>query len=215
MRLRKEHGVIDKLMEHPDLCLIQNDVIEQVDWEKTFGNTQPIHAEIGMGKGQFIIEKALKYPNVNFVGIELREQVLLRAVKKASEHNLNNLRFLLTNANNLTDIFKENSLDKIYLNFSDPWPKKRHYKRRLTYRDFIKIYNLILKEDSWVEFKTDNLILFQFTLNELAELQLPMKLITLDLHQDDRFEGNIMTEYEEKFSNRGSKIMSVSFMTHR
>lgn len=215
MRLRKEHGVIDKLMEHPELVLIQYDVIEQVEWEMVFGNSQPIHVEVGMGKGQFIIEKALSHPDINFIGVELRDQVLLRAVKKASKHSLSNLRFLLTDAKNLTDIFKENSLDKLYLNFSDPWPKKRHFKRRLTYRDFIRIYDLILKEDSWVEFKTDNLILFQFSLNELAELRLPMKLISLDLHQDDRFEGNIMTEYEEKFSNKGNKIMSVSFMTHR
>lgn len=215
MRLRKEHGVIEVLEQHPEWCLIQWEPEACVDWRSVFGNDHPIHVEVGAGKGQFLIEQALKHPETNFVGVELRDQVLLKAVKKASRHEIRNLRFLLTNAVLLTQLFEPDSIEQLYLNFSDPWPKKRHYKRRLTYRDFIRIYDVILKKDSWVEFKTDHLGLFQFTLNELAQLGLPMERISLDVHQDDRFEDNIMTEYEEKFSKKGNRIMAVRFQTHR
>jgi tRNA (guanine-N7-)-methyltransferase len=213
MRLRKEHGIEEKLKSYPNLVILQEEP-EKVDWEDVFGNGHPIKIEIGTGKGRFIVELAEKNPQINFIGIELRDQVLLRAVMKADDRKLTNIRFMPANAKDLKEIFEEKSLDGIYLNFSDPWPKKRHLKRRLTHRDFISLYNVILKEDSWVEFKTDNVVLFQFTLNELAELRYPMRKISLDVHEDDRFEDNIMTEYEEKFSKKGNRIMSVNFQTH-
>lgn len=214
MRLRKEHGVIKKLKEYSSMVIIQEEP-EIINWKAEFKNNRPIRVEVGTGKGQFIIEMAKRNPEINFIGIELREQVLIKAVKKASEYNMDNLKFLLTNAINLADIFEASSINRLYLNFSDPWPKNRHYKRRLTHRNFIEIYNVILESNSWVEFKTDNIILFQFTLNELAELKFPMKKITLDLHNDIDFENNIMTEYEEKFSEKGNKIMSVTFQTRK
>ena len=212
MRLRKEHGVIEKLKNFSPIVIVQEEP-EIINWKEKFKNNRPIRVEVGSGKGQFIIEMAKKNPEINFIGIELRDQVLLKAVKKAAEYNLDNLKFLLTNAINLADIFEPKSINRLYLNFSDPWPKKRHYKRRLTHRNFIEIYNVILESNSWVEFKTDNIILFQFTLNELADMKFPMKEISLDLHNDSKFENNIMTEYEEKFSKKGNKIMSVTFQT--
>ena len=214
MRLRKEHGVKEKLEEHKDLVVFLEES-KKMELEGLFNNDNPIKAEFGIGKGRFIIEMAKRNPDVNYIGIELRDQVLLKAVKKANEEKIKNIKFLVANIENITDIFEENSLDGIYLNFSDPWPKKRHFKRRLTYREFISKYNMILKENSWIRFKTDNISLFQFTLNELAELRLIMKEISLDVHEDDRFIDNIMTEYEEKFSKKGNKIMSVTFMPHQ
>ncbi|MEA3423777.1 MAG: tRNA (guanosine(46)-N7)-methyltransferase TrmB [Bacillota bacterium] len=214
MRLRKEHGVKEKLEEHKKYVIFR-DESRIIDLEGVFDNDNPIKAEFGTGKGRFIIEMAKRNPDINFIGVELRDQVLLKAVKKAKEGKIKNVKFLVANIENITDIFKENSLDGIYLNFSDPWPKKRHFKRRLTYREFLNKYNVILKENSWIIFKTDNISLFQFTLNELAELRLIMKEISLDVHEDDRFLDNIMTEYEEKFSKKGNKIMSVTFMPHQ
>lgn len=214
MRLRKEHGVKEKLEEHKDFVIFLEES-KKIDLESAFNNDNPIKAEFGTGKGRFIIEMAKRNPDVNYIGIELRDQVLLKAVKKADEEKIKNIKFLVANIENITDIFEENSLDGIYLNFSDPWPKKRHFKRRLTYREFIGKYNIILKDNSWIRFKTDNISLFQFTLNELAELRLIMKEISLDVHEDDRFIDNIMTEYEEKFSKKGNKIMSVTFMPHQ
>ncbi|MBN2259397.1 MAG: tRNA (guanosine(46)-N7)-methyltransferase TrmB [Clostridiales bacterium] len=213
MRLRKEQGVLEKLMEYKELMIFRKET-ERLDLRKIFMDELPVKAEFGTGKGQFIVEMAKRNPEINFIGVELRDQVLLKAVKKASDENIKNVKFLIADVNEIDAIFEENSLDGLYLNFSDPWPKKRHYKRRLTYRDFIRKYDFILKDDSWIEFKTDNLLLFQFTLNELADLKLPMRKISLDVHLDSRFEDNIMTEYEDKFSRNGNKIMSVTFKAH-
>ena len=214
MRLRKQQGVKEKLSQYPETVILLEEP-EIVSWDDIFEKKQPIKLEIGTGKGNFIIEMARQNPSINYIGMELRDQVLLKAVKKALEYDLKNLKFLVADANNIEQLFSPESINGIYLNFSDPWPKKRHYKRRLTYRGFIEKYNMILQRDSWVIFKTDNLTLFQFTLNELAAVGLPMKKITLDLHNDVEFDNNIMTEYEEKFSNLGNKIMSVTFQTHK
>lgn len=214
MRLRKQQGVKEKLSQYPETVILLEEP-EIVPWDDLFEKKQPIKLEIGTGKGNFIIEMARRNPSINYIGMELRDQVLLKAVKKALEYDLKNLKFLVADANNIEQLFSTESVDGIYLNFSDPWPKKRHYKRRLTYRGFIEKYNMILQSDSWVVFKTDNVTLFQFTLNELAAVGLPMKRITLDLHNDVEFDENIMTEYEEKFSNLGNKIMSVTFQTHK
>ncbi len=214
MRLRKQQGVKEKLSQYPEMVILMEEP-QIISWNDIFEKKQPIKIEIGTGKGNFIIEMAKNNPSINFIGIELRDQVLLKAVKKVLEFDLKNLKFLVADANNIDKLFIPKSIAGIYLNFSDPWPKKRHYKRRLTYRGFIEKYNMILESDSWVIFKTDNVTLFQFTLNELASVGLPMKKITLDLHNDLEFKDNIMTEYEEKFSSLGNKIMSVTFQTHK
>lgn len=214
MRLRKKHGVVEKLNEFDELVIIQSEP-KIIDFNELFGNARNVMVEFGIGKGKFISELAKENPDINYIGVEQSDQILLKAVQKAKENGLENVRFLLANVFNVDKIFNENSVERVYLNFSDPWPKKKHYKRRMTYREFIAKYDLILKEDGVVIFKTDNESLFKYTLSELEELGLPMKNITFDLHNDERFSNNIMTEYEEKFTKLGSKIMSVTFKTHK
>ena len=179
------------------------------DWNKIFGNDRPIYIEIGMGKGRFIIDNALRYPDINFVGIEKYSSVLLRALQKldAMETVPSNLRFLCIDAKEITEYFDKGEVDRIYLNFSDPWPKDRHAKRRLESRQFLERYSHILKDNGKIEFKTDNNDLFDFALEEVEAAGWKMLSFTRDLHNDDVLsEGNVMTEYEEKFSAMGNPI---------
>ena len=176
-------------------------------WHEIFGNEQPLHIEIGMGKGKFIHTMAKLNPQINYVGIEKYSSVLLRAVQKMEEEELPNLRFLRMDAEDITKVFGRGEVDKIYLNFSDPWPKDRHAKRRLPSREFLARYDKILKKDSKLEFKTDNRDLFDFAVEELEPAGWKAEVITYDLHADAKLvEGNIMTEYEEKFSSMGNPI---------
>lgn len=174
-----------------------------------FGNNNPIHIEIGMGKGQFIVEMAKRHPDVNYIGIERYSSVLLRALQKmdALEEKPDNLKFMCIDAKEITEIFGPEEIDRIYLNFSDPWPKDRHAKRRLPSKEFLKLYDQILKKDGQLEFKTDNRGLFDFAVSELDIAGWKAKEITYDLHHDEKMnEGNVMTEYEEKFSSKGNPI---------
>lgn len=176
-------------------------------WNKEFGNDNPIHIEIGMGKGQFIIENARRNPEINYIGIEKYSSVLLRAVEKMTEEELPNIRFIRFNAEEITNIFDEGEINRIYLNFSDPWPKERHAKRRLTSRQFLARYKVILEPEQTIEFKTDNRLLFDFSLEEAKESNWSILACTYDLHHDEKLcEGNIMTEYEAKFSSMGQPI---------
>ncbi len=181
-------------------------------YHMVFGNDHPIYIEIGMGKGKFIMEMAKKYPNINFIGIEMYSSVLLRALQKmdmlkAEEKAPENVRFLCMDARKLKDVFAPGEIDRIYLNFSDPWPKDRHVKRRLPSRQFLSIYNVILKPEGKLEFKTDNRDLFDFAIEELEPAGWKAEVITYDLHNDSVLcEGNVMTEYEEKFSAKGNPI---------
>ena len=172
-----------------------------------FSNDKPIRIEIGMGKGQFIYEMAKQNPDINFVGIEKYSSVLLRAIQKMEEEPLPNLIFIRMDAEDITDVFDAGEVDKIYLNFSDPWPKDRHAKRRLESRQFLKRYETILKDAGFIEFKTDNNDLFDFALEEVEAAGWKMIAFTRDLHHDEKLnEGNIMTEYEAKFSAMGNPI---------
>ena len=172
-----------------------------------FSNDKPIRIEIGMGKGQFIYEMAKQNPDINFVGIEKYSSVLLRAIQKMEEEPLPNLIFIRMDAEDITDVFDAGEVDKIYLNFSDPWPKDRHAKRRLESRQFLKRYETILKDAGFIEFKTDNNDLFDFALEEVEAAGWKMIAFTRDLHHDEKLnEGNIMTEYESKFSAMGNPI---------
>ncbi|MBP5529668.1 MAG: tRNA (guanosine(46)-N7)-methyltransferase TrmB [Lachnospiraceae bacterium] len=172
-----------------------------------FSNDKPIRIEIGMGKGQFIYELARQNPDINFVGIEKYSSVLLRAIQKMEEEPLPNLIFIRMDAEDITDVFDAGEVDKIYLNFSDPWPKDRHAKRRLESRQFLKRYETILKDGGFIEFKTDNNDLFDFALEEVEAAGWKMIAFTRDLHHDEKLnEGNIMTEYEAKFSAIGNPI---------
>ena len=172
-----------------------------------FGNDNPIQIEIGMGKGKFIYELARKNPFINFIGIEKYSSVLIRAIQKMEEEPLANLMFIRMDAEEITEVFSEHEVEKIYLNFSDPWPKDRHAKRRLESRQFLERYKVILKEGGVIEFKTDNNDVFDFALEEVKEAGWKLLAVTRDLHSDPVLnEGNIMTEYEAKFSEMGNPI---------
>jgi tRNA (guanine-N7-)-methyltransferase len=172
-----------------------------------------VHIEIGMGKGKFIISLALRNPDINYIGIEKYSSVLVRALGKVKELEINNLRFIRMDAENLSEVFSPNEVDKIYLNFSDPWPKDRHAKRRLTSTTFFGRYNQVLNPEGRVEFKTDNRALFDFSLEEIPMAGWKIEAFTFDLHHDNKLnEGNIMTEYEEKFSKMGTPINKVIAM---
>ena len=177
-------------------------------WKKEiFGNDNEIHIEIGMGKGRFIMDMAALHPDINYVGIEKYSSVLLRAIQKQEELQLPNVIFIRMDAEDITEVFDDSEVGKIYLNFSDPWPKDRHAKRRLPSREFLKRYDKILKADGVVEFKTDNEGLFTFAREEVEPAGWNIDAITYDLHNDEVMnEGNVMTEYEEKFSSLGNPI---------
>lgn len=174
-----------------------------------FGNDNPIEIEVGMGKGRFIMELAGRNPHVNFLGIERYPTVLLSALKKREEQKLSNIFFLCTDAKRLSEIFVPGEVSRIYLNFSDPWPKDRHAKRRLTSPEFMAVYDQILKKDGTVEFKTDNQGLFDYSLEAIPAAGWKILSVTRDLHHSAMAEGNVMTEYEEKFSSKGNLICKL------
>lgn len=208
MRLRNIKGARDVIAD-TSFCIKEPEKHKGKWKEEIFHNNNPIHVEIGMGKGKFIMELAMKNPQINYVGIEKYSSVLLRGIQKmnAMETPLSNLVFIRFDAEHITDIFGHEEIDKIYLNFSDPWPKDRHAKRRLPSKEFIARYRQILTKGHTVEFKTDNLDLFEFALSQIEEANATLVAKTYDLHNDEILnEGNIMTEYEERFSSMGNKI---------
>ena len=209
MRVRKRAGAKELIEAHPQYV-----VAEPTEWKgrwhERFGNDHPLHIEIGMGKGTFLMQLAALHPNTNYLGIELFPSVLFRAIQKIEEHPLSNLRFLCVNADSLTELFAEGEVDRIYLNFSDPWPKTKHAKRRLTSMAFLERYDRILSANGRIEFKTDNRALFDFSLEEVKNSKWRLIASTYDLHHDPVLsEGNIMTEYEEKFSSKGNPICKM------
>lgn len=210
MRLRNIPGADDVLNNSP--YVIHTPEQHKGSFFKIFENRNPIHIEIGMGKGRFITDMATLHPEINYIGIEMYSSVLLRAVQKMDrlaedEKVPKNLRFLCVDARKLGEIFALDEIDKIYLNFSDPWPKDRHAKRRLPSKEFLSIYRTFLKKEGTLEFKTDNLDLFNFALSELPLANWELLASTFDLHNDVKMrEGNVMTEYEEKFSSKGNPI---------
>lgn len=176
-------------------------------WHNIFGNQNPIYIEIGMGKGKFIHTLAKLHPEINYVGIEKYSSVLIRAIQKMEQEELPNLKFIRMEAEEIDQVFGAGEVDRIYLNFSDPWPKDRHAKRRLPSREFLARYEKILAKDGWIEFKTDNRELFDFAVEELESAGWRARVITYDLHGDESLmQGNVMTEYEEKFSAMGNPI---------
>ena len=178
-------------------------------WKELFSNDNPIHIEIGMGKGQFIIENAKKYPNINFIGIEKSASILALATKKMPD-GLSNLKVLCLDALEIDQVFFE-EISTIYLNFSDPWPKKRHEKRRLTSLSFLKKYDLVFKESCHIIMKTDNANLFCYSLKEFNNYGYFIKYITFDLEKDNQ-DDNIMTEYEEKFTKLNNSIYKIEVL---
>ena len=205
MRLRNIPGSRDVIAENEYVVHDEKNV--KGKWNFVFGNDNPIRIEIGMGKGRFICELAANNPDINYVGIEKYSSVLLRAIQKQEELELPNLKFIRMEAEEIADVFGKDEVDRIYLNFSDPWPKDRHAKRRLPSGQFLKRYDSFLKKDGIIEFKTDNRDLFDFAVAEANEAGWKIDSITYDLHNDPVMnEGNIMTEYEERFSSKGNPI---------
>lgn len=177
--------------------------------EELFGNGNPIRIEIGCGKGDFIVGTAAKEPDVNFLAVEKVSDVLVTAAEKIKNSGVTNVRVCCVDAKELAEIFPEKSIDRIYLNFSDPWPKSRHDKRRLTYRTFLEIYKRILKDGGGIFFKTDNRGLFDFSLEEFKNFGMRTEKLTYDLHNSEYMDGNVMTEYEKRFSSMGVPINRV------
>lgn len=208
MRLRNIPGSREAIAENR--WCIQETEHTKGQWPTIFGNQNPIHIEIGMGKGKFIMTLARQNPRINYVGIEKYSSVLLRALQKMETEPLENIRFIRMDAENICEMFDSQEVSKIYLNFSDPWPKDRHAKRRLTSRQFFERYRKILSSSGTVEFKTDNTALFDFSLEEVKEAGWKLDAFTRDLHQDTAMmQGNVMTEYEEKFSAMGNPIYKL------
>lgn len=205
MRLKNVPGAREAIAESS--LVIHEPEKQKSIWNQLFENNNPIHIEIGMGKGRFIYGMAKEHPDINYVGIEKYSSVLLRAVQKMEEDPLPNLRFIRMDAEDITEVFAKDEVERIYLNFSDPWPKDRHAKRRLPSREFLARYDSFLKQDGQLEFKTDNRALFDFAVEELPFAGWKIDSITYDLHHDeDMMKDNIMTEYEEKFSSMGNPI---------
>ena len=208
MRLRNIPRANGIIQSHP--IAVKHPEYHRGCWCREFGNSNPIHVEIGMGKGRFLLHMAKAHPDINYIGIERYSSVLLRALEKYDTEEfqeLTNIRFVCMDARDVSDVFAPDETDRIYLNFSDPWPKSRHARRRLTSAEFFHRYEQILPSGGRVEFKTDNTDLFRFSLEEVQNAGWNLLDYTFDLHHHETMnEGNIMTEYEEKFSNRGNPI---------
>lgn len=211
MRLRKVKDVDDKIKEYDGLIIFEPEK-QKGSWHKLFKNDNPIQMEIGMGKGKFIREMALRNPDINFVGCELSKSILYKACKKLTD--IPNLLLINYDASKLEDVFSKGEIDKIYLNFSDPWPKSRHEKRRLTSDEFLKVYENILKDNSEIEFKTDNRGLFEYSVISLNKQGYDFLEISFDLHNSNK-EDIVTTEYEDRFSNQGNVIYYIKVKVNK
>ena len=204
MRLRKLKN--EKEILNNSKYIIQNPKDYCNKWETVFKNNNPIHIEVGMGKGKFILENAIKYPEINFIGIEKFDSAIVRAIKKIEDYNLPNLKLIRMDAEEINDVFL-NEISCMYLNFSDPWPKDRHEKRRLTHSNFLKLFDNIFKNDKIIIQKTDNRKLFEYSVSSLSNYGYKIEKISCDLHNDE--ENIITTEYEEKFMKIGPIFMAI------
>lgn len=208
MRLRNIKGSREMVAEND--YVIHEPELYKGKWNTLFENDHPLQVEIGMGKGKFIMQLAAMNPDINYIGIEKYSSVLLRALEKTRDTELSNLYFVRFDAEYINDIFAKDELDRIYLNFSDPWPKERHARRRLTSREYLAKYDACLKKKGEVIFKTDNRELFDFSLEEVKQAGWELKEVTFDLHHSEYQAGNVMTEYEEKFVAKGNPIQRLT-----
>lgn len=207
MRVRKRKGAEAHLESHPEYVVL-DPVSSKGKWKSIFGNDRPIHIEVGSGKGDFITGMALQNPDINYIGIDIQVSVLSYALDKVVDSGLPNIRLLRVDGSSLVNFFEKNEISLLYLNFSDPWPKKKHEKRRLTYKTFLETYQNILPKHGEIHFKTDNRGLFEYSLASFSQYGMIIKQVWLDLHAS-QFEGNVMTEYEKKFSSKGQVIYRV------
>ncbi|QLB51664.1 tRNA (guanosine(46)-N7)-methyltransferase TrmB [Streptococcus sanguinis] len=207
MRVRNRKGATELLEAHPQYVIL-NPADAKGRWQEIFGNDYPIHVEVGSGKGAFVSGMAKANPEINYIGIDIQKSVLSYALDKVLATDVPNIKLLWVDGSDLTDYFEEGEIDRLYLNFSDPWPKKRHEKRRLTYQSFLATYQQILPENGEIHFKTDNRGLFEYSLVSFSQYGMKLKGVWLDLHASD-FEDNVLTEYEQKFANKGQVIYRV------
>lgn len=207
MRMRKKKNCEARLEKSGALWIREPEALKG-GWHGEFENENPIHIEIGCGKGSFICETARRNPEINYVAIEVVRDVMVLAMERAQPLELKNLRFIIADAANLSDYFEKGEVGRVYLNFSDPWKKSKQAKRRLTHKNFLDVYKKILSVGDCVCFKTDNLKLFEFSLNSFAAEDFKMSEITFDLHNSG-IEDNVMTEYETRFSEQGLPIYRV------
>lgn len=207
MRVRHKPWAAEKLASHPEY-VVTNPLEWQGKWQSHFQNEGPIHIEVGTGKGQFIVGMAEKNPQINYIGIELQSSVAVMALDKILESELPNVILLNTDGGLISDYFEKGEIDRVYLNFSDPWPKTKHEKRRLTYRSFLENYQHALKPKGEIHFKTDNQGLFEYSLASFSQYGMILDQVWLDLHKSE-FEGNVQTEYEERFAAKGQPIYRV------
>lgn len=206
MRRRNVKNAKQRVESHPELVIL-NPKDYKGKWNTLFKNDNPIYLEIGMGKGKFLLEHAKSNPNINYIGLEKFDSVIVQAVEKIYPCNLNNILLLNVDAEELLDIFDEDEISKIFLNFSDPWPKNRHEKRRLSHANFLNRYQKILKGD--IEMKTDNRELFEFSLISFNENKWKFEELSLDLHHRNEDEKIITTEYEDRFTSKGNVIYFI------
>lgn len=200
---------LDERIENNRHFLVDNPKELKGKWREFFENKGKLYLELGCGKGKFLTSRALAENDASFIGIEGLDAVIIRGLEKASENELSNVRYVMEYVSDIRDYFADGELDGIYLNFSDPWPKARHAKRRFTYGDTLLKYKEILKEDGFIAFKTDNEDLFDFTLEEIDRLGLDIKEMTRDLHSSEYAARKFTTEYEEKFRSKGKNINYV------
>lgn len=208
MRLRNKPWAKPLIQENPQY-VVTDPATLRGNWQSRFEKEQPLYIEIGMGKGRFIVEMAKKYPERNFIGLEMQTVATGIALKKQLEAKLPNLQLVCANGSGLTEFFEPNEVSGIYLNFSDPWPKNRNEKRRLTYKSFLTQYEEVMQADGHLEFKTDNRGLFEYSLTSLNNYGMVFDQVWLDLHQTPDVEDNVMTEYEEKFRQKGQPIYKL------
>lgn len=202
MRVRKKPWAAQYIKDHADLIVTEPEK-QLGHWQERFPSVQPLQIEIGIGKGQFIVEMARQHPDINFLGIEIQESVIATALRQLVESGLTNVQLVETDGANVDTLFAAQEVDQLFLNFSDPWPKTRHAKRRLTSPNFLTHYQTVLKKDGRIQFKTDNRGLFEYSLTSFNNFGLVFDEVWLDLHNSDGNEGNVQTEYEEKFSKKG------------
>jgi tRNA (guanine-N7-)-methyltransferase len=225
MRLRGRKGIRESLEQQTDLVILNGEAYKG-KWSEVFGNDDPIHVELGMGKGRFISEMSRIHPNINFIGIDMYDELVRRSSEKAriahagegateeeqQSTTISNLRLTVFNIEKIEDLFAPHEIERIYLNFSDPWPKKRHARRRLTHSGFLIKYKEILNSNGEIHLKTDSQSLFEFSLNSFADLGLRMRNISLNLHVDGIHPDHVMTEYETKFAKQGVNIHRCEVM---
>ncbi|AFH59750.1 tRNA (guanosine(46)-N7)-methyltransferase TrmB [Paenibacillus caseinilyticus] len=214
MRLRGRKGIKEALEAQPELVVLEPEMYKG-KWSEAFGNDRPIHVEFGMGKGRFISQLSALNPEINYIGVDMYDELIRRGSEKAKESreehggDLSNLRLVRFNIEHIENMFEAGEIERIYLNFSDPWPKKRHARRRLTHAGFVNKYRVILNERGEIHFKTDSRSLFEFSLNSFCDLGIRLRNISLDLHAEGLRTDLVMTEYETKFSGKGMPIFRL------